>query len=108
MEQTSRRSCLDDSPLANANIKEGRKEDISDACCKQLQSKDLLPTLPDPAAFPVPHEPISASAAFDGPTPDLKFETPMSLHGGDNREAVGNLDAPIIRLDGTSGLSLRL
>ena len=105
VEQTSRRSCLDDSPLANAALKEGPKEDPGEATGKGLQSKDLLAPIMDPAPFPGPHEPLPTgrAAPFEGPNPDLKFETPLSIHGPESNHTVGGLDAPIIRLDGTSG-----
>ena len=106
VEQTSRRSCLDDSPLANAQAKDGQKQDmaLANGGCKELQSKDLLPPLADPTAFPIPHEALPDSAVpFDGPVSGLKFEPslgmPESSHVG------ANLDTPIIRLDGTSGMS---
>ena len=107
VEQTSRRSCLDDSPLANGAMKDREKEDLDlpDAACKDLQPKDLLPSLADPRAFPVPHDAMAGtSAAFEGPAVGLKFETPLSMHGPDISHAVGNPDAPIIRLDGSSGM----
>lgn len=105
--QATRRSCLDDSPLANAQSKEGHKRDLDlpSDCCKDLQTKDLLAPLANANAFPMPHEALPGPAAsFEGPIGDLKFEPDLVLHGTDGGHTGGGLDAPIIRLDGTSGL----
>lgn len=107
MEQTSRRSCLDDSPLANGALKDvQQKEDMElpEAHVKKLQPKDLMPSLADTPPFPVSHEPLSdATAAFESSTAALKFEPGLHLPVPDQGHAVGHLDAPIIRLDGSSG-----
>lgn len=110
MEQTTRRSsCLDDSPLANAAVKEVQKEGIElpDPHCKELQSKDLLPSL-SPPPFPVPHDSLAdPGSTFGGSSGVLKFEPNLHMHG-DATQSAANLDAPIIRLDGSSGQQLRL
>ena len=106
VEQTSRRSCLDDSPLANGGLKEMQKEDLElpEARAKKLQPKDLLPSLVDTPPFPVSHEPLSeATASFEGATAALKFEPGLHMPGPDQSHNIGHLDAPIIRLDGSSG-----
>ncbi len=91
-------------------MKEVQKEDLElpeARAVKKLQPKDLMPSLADTPPFSVPHEPLSdATAAFDGPTAALKFEPGLHMPGPDQSHAVGHLDAPIIRLDGSSGICL--